>query len=324
MVLTLVRNKVEQKKRMLDVREAFNLWDSLKSNYDAIELLETYSKFVHDKDLIVLMNDQLRELQDENNALVDMMRQYSINGPDRGRAGSRWVGNPEALRDEFMFGELMIFVQEKAEKLLFASRTSLTNDEVRAFFYNALRRVLNRFDLVYKYARLKGWTERSPLYPNVSPDVQEKIGCSTVASLWDLLTFRYDNIRQTQVFYVFANDGDFKLILRIGLDTLIEQSSTLEQECERFGITLPKRPPEVIVPPEDTEVISDDHIFRTILSGIQGAGGIHIIALKQCVDNDRIRSMFKRMLEDDIGYYEKLVKYGKLKGWLHPAPAYRV
>lgn len=143
MVLTIRSNKAAQARRMLDVREAFNLWNGLKTNYTAIERLESYVRFVHDKDLILIMNSVLEDLQNETNILIKMMKTYSINGPDRGRSGSEWVGNPEALRDEFMFSDLMIFVQEKTEKLLHASRTSLTNDEVRTFFLNSLNRVLN-------------------------------------------------------------------------------------------------------------------------------------------------------------------------------------
>lgn len=309
---------------MLDVREAFNLWNGLKTNYTAIERLESYVRFVHDKDLILIMNSVLEDLQNETNILIKIMKTYSINGPDRGRSGSEWVGNPEALRDEFMFSDLMIFVQEKTEKLLHASRTSLTNDEVRTFFLNSLNRVLNKLNFIYKYGHLKGWIERSPLYPNVSPGVEERIGCSTVGCLWDMLTFRYDNVRQTQIFYTFVNDGDFKLIIRMGLDVLMDQINKLEYECKRFGITLPKRPPEVVGPPEDTEIVTDDHIFRTILSGIQGAGSMHVIALKQCMSDDRFNSLFQSMLKAEIAYYEKLVKYGKLKGWLNLAPKYRV
>ena len=90
-----------------------------------------------------------------------------------------------------------------------------------------------------------------------------------------------------------------------------------------MGVSLLKRPPEIIAPSEDTGVFTDDHIYRMILSGMQGAGSMHTIALKQCIFNDRFASLFKTMLSAEIGYYEKLVKYGKLKGWLHPSPKYK-
>ena len=190
MVLTLRPSKIERKRTMLDVREAFNLWDCLKLNYDAVEKLEVYTKFAHDKDLIFFINSQLKEIKYQNNNLINLMRLYAINGPDRGREGSQWVGNQEAFRDEFIFQEFLIAVQERAEKLLYVSRTCLTNDEIRNFFVVALKTTLETFDVIYKYGKLKGWIGIPPLYLNVSLDVQEKISCSTVACIWDMLTFR--------------------------------------------------------------------------------------------------------------------------------------
>ena len=76
--------------------------------------------------------------------------------PDRGREGSQWVGNQEAFRDEFIFQEFFNCCARN-EKLLYVSRTCLTNDEIRNFFVVALKTTLETFDVIYKYGKLKGW-----------------------------------------------------------------------------------------------------------------------------------------------------------------------
>ncbi|MEJ6949496.1 hypothetical protein [Natronospora cellulosivora (SeqCode)] len=48
MRLSTVINKTKKKNTMIDVREAFNLWDILKSKYDTNEKMEMYKQYAHD------------------------------------------------------------------------------------------------------------------------------------------------------------------------------------------------------------------------------------------------------------------------------------
>jgi hypothetical protein len=44
--------------------------------------------------------------------------------------------------------------------------------------------------------------------------------------------------------------------------------------------------------------------------------------MKRCVINDRLRQLFRKMLMEEVDYFDNLIKYGKLKGWMHHAPLY--
>lgn len=251
------------------------------------------------------------------------MRVYSIKAPDMGRSFSDWNINTEIIRDEIIAQEMLVYIQGHIENMLRTVNTSVTNEKIRTSISKMMLETLKKSKYLYKYLKLKGWIEVPPLYPNTSANLNEIISCAEVANLWDHLTFRYDNIRINKIYEKLTNDSDFKLVLQRGVDILTDQIEQLEDECKKFGISLPKRPSNVIVTPESTELINDDTMYRGILKGLQGASLLHVSALKQCVVNDRIRDIFKNMFKKELEYYNSFIKYGKLKGWLHPVPFYR-
>lgn len=323
-MLKLQQKRKEKLQQLIDVREAFNLWGIVKSKYDILEFLELFQQFVHDKDLKLIFNDGYKFFTANKNKLEDLLQRYSVMGPELYRGASYWSGNSEAIRDEFAATCLLIYLQEHIENMLRASRTSVTNDYLRSVIVKMLKQTIRKTNKLYKYLKIKGWIDTPPLYPNSPSGKPEIICCASAAHLWDHLTSRYDNLRQTKMFSTFTNDGDFKLMIDQGILILNKQIDILEEECKQFGITLPKRPPEVIVAPEGKEMMKDDYIYRVLLAGFQGAGQMHAEAIKQVTHNDRIRNIFIKMLMEEINYYEFFVRYGKIKGWLHPAPAYRI
>lgn len=323
-MLRLQMKRVEKQQQMIDVREAFNLWDILKSKYYILENLETYEEFVHDLDLKMFLANYIKTFRKNAHILEDLMRRYAVMGPEQHRGASHWAGNPEAVRDEFAASTILLYMQEHIANLLRASRTSVTNDYCRSVIVKMLKQTIRKTDTLYKYMKMKGWIENPPLYLNSPGGTSERISCVTAAYLWDHLTLRYDNLRQTKIFCTLINDGDFKLFMERGIKVLNHQIGILEQECIQFGITLPKKPSEVIVAPPGVEIMQDDQIYRMLLNGFQGAGQMHAEAIRQVIFNDRIRRIFLGMFIEEIAFYEYFVRYGKVKGWLHPTPAYRV
>ena len=318
------KENIDNKQKLVDVREAFNLWDMLKSKYTIIERLETNGEFLHDKDLKMIIDSYVKTLNNNKKILEDLLRTYQLPGPDQGRCSVHWAGNSEPIRDEFIAREALIFIQEHIENMLRTSRTSVTNDNVREVVTKMLKETLEKAEGIYGYLKLKGWIDTPPLYPNIPSHQKEKISCAAASHLWDHITLRYDNLRETKVYHSMANDGEFKAIIKRGIDQLNKQTNLLEDECKKFGITLPKRPAEVIIPPGSSEIYGDDQMYKDIFKGLQGAGILHTEALKQITYNDRVRKIFKDFLDEEIDFYNNFVKYGKMKGWLHPVPAYQV
>ncbi|GAB6136885.1 DUF3231 family protein [Halanaerobaculum tunisiense] len=307
----------------LNVREAFNLWDVLKSKYDAIEKLELWEQFVHDQDLKLILQTFAKSFKKNVKTLENLLKEHSIRGPEKGRAASNWPENQEPFRDEMIALDTLFYMQEHIENMLQTSRTTITNDRIRKIISKMLIKTIKEINPLYKYLKLKGWLDNPPLYSNTPENVEEKISCAEAAHLWDHITYRYDNKRQTLKFFNLASDQDLQMILQEGIDILQEQIKLLEIECKKFGLTLPKKPAETMGGFECNELFNDDEIYRTVLTGLQGASVVHVKSLKQCTVNDRIRNIFKDILLEEIKYYENFIKYGKLKGWLNPCPRYK-
>lgn len=315
--------KPEARQALVDTREVANLWDILKAKYDFLERIDTNLQLTHDIDLKYMLELIINQTKRNIDKLEATMKKFQINGPDQNRLASNWASNDEVSRDEFIATDVLIYLQEHLENTLRASRTSITNDQVRKMFMNMSINNLEHMEVLFKYLKLKGWIEQPPLYLSSPPEMKEKICSATASQLWDHVTFRYDNMRKTSYFLAVANDPEFKLFINKGLDRLNSQVNILEKECQKFGISLPKRPPEVIVAPAATEMIKDDQLYRDILQGLQMAALLHTDANKKCITNDRVRAIFSEMLLEEIYFYDKFIKYGKLKSWLNNVPLYR-
>lgn len=153
--------------------------------------------------------------------------------------------------------------------------------------------------------------------------LQKELNIFEGGHLWNLLVSRYDVVESTQILENFAQDPDLKIVIKAGLDTLNKQVVELENMVKEYGIPLPKRPPVASVSPLNVEVISDQFIFRTIFSGIQGFIPIHTMALIHTT-SPKFRETFLDMLVNEVKIYDKLFIYGQLKGWILDPPAYRV
>jgi len=213
-------------------------------------------------------------------------------------------------------------VKEHIGILIKAFRTSTTNDDINTLLNDGTKKAINRFNLISKYVKTKGWIGKQPMYHNQPANNNEELCAGEALHLWDHLTYRNDNIEMTQTFLSFVKDGDFKLLLEKGVQALLKQAERLEKELIHFNIPLPNRPPNVMPSVAATDLIDDDNIFRWIYQGIQGALTIHSESLIECTHNDRIQKMFEELLFNELDMLASIVKYGKLKGWLNPGLRY--
>jgi len=251
-------------------------------------------------------------------------QKYGIMGPDGRFSDIRAAINSEIVRDEFIARDLKEFIQEDILMLVKAIRSSITNDDIREMWTNIFKETVNTINDYIKYLKLKGWISIPPIYPHLPSVINEKIDVGEAFALWDHLAFRYDNIELTQHFYSFAYDFDFKFLLKKGIQEILKkQAEMLEKELRHFSIPLPVKPPNVMPSVEKTDLIYDDNIFRQLFFGVQGAVIVHTHAFIKSTTNDRIRQIFKDLLISEINIQEKLIiLFGKIKGWLNPAPEY--
>jgi len=315
--------KAEAGQAMLNVEETYNLWDLTTTKYATIDMMQIFLAFIHDLDFKLLLQKQLKTYQSDVDKLEKELKKYSIAGPDKPLAGVSTSVNPEVLNDERMGSLVLTELQEEVELVLRAMRTATTNDNLRAMFIQFVDKSVKDLGDFIKFMKLKGWLNQPPIYPNIPAATQEKLDVGEAFHLWDHLTFRYDNIQQTQMWYEHAHDADFKFLLKRGLqESLNQQAAILEKKLIKFGIPLPKQPSEVIKPAVNSTLLDDDYMFRNLYIGIMGALWLHTLALKQCTTNDRIRDIFRELLIDEVKVLDKLILMGKVKGWINVVPLY--
>ncbi len=308
----------------INCQEAYGIWDLLSANYQFLEKLHVWRNFAHDKDLLLILNTINVRLEKIIQELEKKAKEFSINGPEVGVKDINTSANTEIIRDELIAQDTFIWLQDITELLLRTIRTSTTNDAVRKMIINIDKMNIDMMNNMISYLRIKGWINNAPIYTNIPKNTKEVIDAGEAFHLWDHLTYRYDNIHQTEVFYDLTQDLELKALINIGLKQILQkETAKLEEECLKFGIPLPKKPSSVVSMPTDMQhYFQDDFIFRTIWIGITGATTIHETAIKQSVTNDRIRNFFIELLLSEIEILSRFIRYGKLKGYLNEPPQY--
>jgi hypothetical protein len=141
--------------------------------------------------------------------------------------------------------------------------------------------------------------------------------------LWDALVARYSCIEETQIYYNYAKDVEFKAIIsKIGLNLLEKQARQIEKQLEIYKIPLPQRPPKTVSREDDSMILSDRFMFTKIFEGCQTFIDYMAYCTRSIITNDPLRQMFADFLKEEISIFNNLCKYAKLKGWIEPAPNY--
>ncbi|KUO61342.1 MAG: hypothetical protein APF84_11965 [Gracilibacter sp. BRH_c7a] len=153
-------------------------------------------------------------------------------------------------------------------------------------------------------------------------ELQTKISVSEVWHLWELTSARYDALQETQFLEKLCEDGDFKIVIASGINTLKEQVERKEKIMVKYGIPLPERPPSNTSFFEKSHEINDRYIYRQIFRGIQGFLHIHIGSVSQATDPN-MRKLFIDLLKEEVNIFDSFAEYGKLKNWVECPPSLR-
>lgn len=322
MLLKTSRTETEQK--ILDIAEAFNYWDLLKSKYRTLHRVQLLENFIHDTDLKVMAGTIIIAAERNIKLLENYLVEFALNGPEPFVRDVNSAINSEIIQDEFVAQDIFFLLQEEIGLLLRAMRNCTTNDKLRRLIGKFIKEIIVFFDTGVKYLKIKGWIELPPIYPNIPKNVDELLDTGEAFSLWDHLTYRYDNKFQTEALLGFVYDKDFAILLKKGIQVLEKQIGVLEKDLLYFGIPLPKPSIKVVAPPENREMFTDEYIYRMLWIGIQGATSIHYNSIKHAITNDRIRGIFGKLLMEEVSLMDKYIKYGKLKCWMHIPPRYKL
>lgn len=153
--------------------------------------------------------------------------------------------------------------------------------------------------------------------------MQKMISLGEAYSLWTLTEVRYDSLITSKTLYELAKDADLKIIIEKGIDILQSQEDTLEKLMKEFVIPMPDKPPEHANISVDMNSVTDKFIFREIYNGMSNTIFKHI-SNYQRAHGSFLRETFRKFLNQEMDLYDEFYEYGKLKGYLHEPPTFRI
>ncbi len=245
---------------------------------------------------------------------------FKVKVPTRPPAQIQFSTQIEAVTDRYIHRKFFSDLISELKVLSDALITSTTNDSLRKHLSSFLLNHLKNYEELYKFGKIKGWTDVEPAFKSSKTTEKEMLSVSEAYHLWEHLNYRYDQKELTNLFLNFVHDKDFNIILKQGLSSLENQIRILEKESTKFEVPLPERPPASMSVTVDPEIITDKSAFRTIFTGMQAAINLHTRAVIETIRNDPLRKIFFDFLKNELNFYDKFVKYGKIKGWLHIIP----
>lgn len=311
-----------QGKETLNIEETYNLWLLLTSRYNHVESIQIMANFIHDRDLLLAANRLMADYQKQAADLEREARFFVIKMPEKPPFDGKTSTKVDIITDQYVYTSLLTTLKADLFTLNRTVRTSTTNDRFRIMLREMLTTQVNNHDTFIKYSKVKEWLEIGPTYKTSGDTKREKLDVGEAYHLWDHLSLRYDQIQLTQFFASFAHDHEYTAILNSGLQLLHKQAGELEKLLLEFEIPMTKRPPESLKSPIDPETLEDVFSFRNVLRGIQESLDLHLRAIVQCTRNDNLRKLFTTFLADEHKVYDKLLKYGKAKGWINIPPIY--
>ncbi|MHB1127606.1 MAG: DUF3231 family protein [Bacillota bacterium] len=156
--------------------------------------------------------------------------------------------------------------------------------------------------------------------PKVSE--QNELSVGEVYNLWDVLTGYYQSIEQLKTYRNYAHDPD---LVRLVDDTIKDKEHRVQKVLEKmkkFGIKSPETPRKDVTSFIDTQVIHDEQICLYLLLIAQERVELKLRAVRNSTVNDEVRSFFIYLVKVDIENIDHIVKYMKIKGWIHQSPIF--
>lgn len=120
--------------------------------------------------------------------------------------------------------------------------------------------------------------------------------------MWQHFVQRYDIRELTDIYQNFAKDAEFKAVLTLGMKLIDDEIIKIEDLT-------------------NSEIFRDEHMYRTIYTGIQHFVLQQVQSILQ-MSNPDIREVFIKFAHNELELYVKMDEYGKLKGWQFIRPTY--
>lgn len=317
-----IYKKVKKTKERLDIQEAYNIYNLLRARYVSIQTVQLFKNFVHDIDWELILDQFIKHCSKQIDILEKLGEKFSIIMPVKPPFDIKFATNINNITDDYIYKKIYHDLIAELMSLIHAVRSTSTNDNLRNIIIKDLMVHFEDFNTLYKFGKLKGWEETYPVYKTSIPHQKEQLSTSEAFHIWDHINLRYEQIELIGIFLNFAHDTEFKVILQHGLYIYNKQAKHLEQLALKFNVPLPNKPTSPILTPIDPETIKDKFMYQNILGWELTSLDTHVRAIIETIRNDSLRKQWTELLKTELEYYDKYLKYGKMKGWTRIVPMY--
>ena len=322
MDLISIIKKVKGKEERIDIQEAFNIYNLLRASYLSTESVQLFKNFVHDVGWEIILDGFMKHFKKQTAILEELAQRFRIITPTRSPLDVNFATSINDITDDYIYKTIFHDLIAHQMILINAVTSTNTNDQLRHVFIEDLKINFDHFDTLYKFGKLKSWEETYPVYKTAKPHEVEQLSTSEAFNIWNHINMRYEQIELLGLFSNFAHDTEFKVILDHGLSIFNKQVNHLEQLALRLNVPLPNRPTLPVMSPIDPETIKDKFMYRTILGSELKSLDTHVRAIIETIRNDSMRRLWYEQLNAELEYYDKYLRYGKLKGWTSVVPIY--
>lgn len=322
MAIIPILKKAKAIKERLDIQEAYNIYSLLRARYVSTQTVQLFKNFVHDADWQLILDGFEKHFVKQSDILEKLGNKYQVIMPTKPPLDVKFSTNLNDITDEYIYKKIYHDLIVELMSLIHAVRSTSSNDNLRAVIIQDILVHFDDFDILYKLGKLKGWEETYPVYKTNMPQQKEPLATSEAFHIWDHINLRYEQIELIGIFINFAHDTEFKVILQHGLYIFNKQVSQLEKLAVKLEVPLPNRPEQPIMSPIDPETIKDMFMYRNILSWELASLDTHVRAIIETIRNDALRKLWNDHLSAELVYYDKYLKYGKMKGWTRGVPVY--
>jgi hypothetical protein len=320
--LVSIYKKVKGKKESLDIQEAYNIYSLLRARYVSTQTVQLFENFVHDLDWEIVLEGFEKHFKKQITVLEKLGEEFHIIMPGKPPLDVKFATNINDITDDYIYKKIYHDLIAELMSLIHAVRSTSTNDNLRNVIIQDLTIHFQDFDTLYKFGKLKGWEETYPVYKTAMPHQKEQLSTSEAFHIWDHINLRYEQMELIGVFLNFAHDTEFKAILQHGLYIFSKQVKQLEQLALKYNVPLSNRPTSPVITPIDPETIKDKFMYQNILSWELTSLDNHVRAIIETIRNDSLRKLWSGILSSELQYYDKYLKYGKMKGWTRVIPIY--
>lgn len=317
-----IYKKAKGTKERLDIQEAYNIYNLLRARYVSTQTVQLFKNFVHDVDWEIILDKFRKHFDKQIDVLEKEGEKFQVILPSKPPLDVKFVTNINDITDDYIYKKIYHDLIAELMSLIHAVRSTSTNDNLRNIIIQDLIIHFEDFDTLYKFGKFKGWEETYPVYKTNISHQKEQLSTSEAFHIWDHIILRYEQIELIGIFLNFAHDTEFKAILQHGLYIFNKQVKNLEQLALKFNVPLPNRPTEPVFSPIDPETIKDKFMYQNILSWELTSLDTHVRAIIETIRNDTLRKQWSKLLNTELEYYDKYLKYGKMKGWTRIVPIY--